>query len=112
MGRAVYAKNTTQKMELSIKDLFSKCDLRFTEEILNGKLHFSCKESLSKRELIHTETKYRRKKILTVSVVMRYNNLFQFFQTNCIHIKIVSLKNKICIIPVFFGNMSKEVQRE
>ena len=93
MGRAVYAKNTTQKMELSIKDFFSKWDLRFTEEILNGKLHFLCKECLSKRELIHRETQYRQKKILTIaSVVMRYNNLFQFSQTNCIHIKIVSLK--------------------
>ena len=108
MGRVVYAKNTTQKMELSVKDFFSKCDLRFTEEILNGKLHFLCKESLSKRELIHRETQYRQKKILTIAgVVMRYKDLFQFSQTNCIHIKIVSLKNQICIIPVFFGNMSK-----
>ena len=62
MGRVVYAKNTTQKMELSVKDFFSKCDLRFTEEILNGKLHFLCKESLIRRELIHRETQYRQKK--------------------------------------------------
>ena len=34
--------NTTQKMKFSIKDFFSKCDqcVTFTEEILNGKLHF------------------------------------------------------------------------
>ena len=35
-------------MEFSIKDFFSKCDQihsflkKFTEEILNGKLHFLC----------------------------------------------------------------------
>ena len=35
---------TTQKMKLSIRDFFSKtADLAtFTEEILNGKLHFLC----------------------------------------------------------------------
>ena len=34
----------TQKMKFSIKDFFSKCDQirTFTEEILNGKLHFLC----------------------------------------------------------------------
>ena len=39
---------TAQKMQFSIKDFFSKCDqirnpadlVIFTEEILNGKLHF------------------------------------------------------------------------
>ena len=34
---------TAQKMKFSIKDFFSKCDqiqVTFTEEILNGKLHF------------------------------------------------------------------------
>ena len=31
---------TAQKMKISIKDFFSKCDhITFTEEILNGKLH-------------------------------------------------------------------------
>ena len=36
--------DTTQKMKFSIKDFFSKCDqiYKFTEEILNGKLHFLC----------------------------------------------------------------------
>ena len=42
--------NTAQKRKFSIKDFFSKCivpqftvDLvTFTEEILNGKLHFLC----------------------------------------------------------------------
>ena len=39
---------TAQKMKFSIKDIFSKCEIssvnlfRFTEEILNGKLHFLC----------------------------------------------------------------------
>ena len=34
---------TAQKMKFSVKDFFSKCDLvTFTEEILNGKLHFLC----------------------------------------------------------------------
>ena len=44
-------KNTinAQKMKFSIKDFFSKCDqaaylVTFTEEILNGKLHFLCSE--------------------------------------------------------------------
>ena len=40
--------NTAQKMKFSIKDFFGKCDqfpadlVTFTEEILNGKLHFLC----------------------------------------------------------------------
>ena len=40
---------TAQKMKFSIKNFFSKCDVydvydlvTFTEEILNGKLHFLC----------------------------------------------------------------------
>ena len=42
---------TAQKMKFSIKDFFSKCDqirmetvdlVKFTEEILNGKLRFLC----------------------------------------------------------------------
>ena len=37
---------TAQKMKFSIKDFFSKCDqadlVTFTEEILDGKLHFLC----------------------------------------------------------------------
>ena len=40
---------TAQKMKFSIKGFFSKCDqtvtadlVTFTEEILNGKLHFLC----------------------------------------------------------------------
>ena len=43
---------TAQKMKFSIKDSCSKCDqirrklllITFTEEILNGKLHFLCGE--------------------------------------------------------------------
>ena len=41
---------TAQKMKFSFKDFFSKCAqfladlLTFTEEILNGKLHFLCSE--------------------------------------------------------------------
>ena len=43
-----YCPHTAQKMEFSIKDFFNKCDQfrrklqKFTEEILNGKLHFLC----------------------------------------------------------------------
>ena len=42
---------TAQKVKFSIRDFFSKCDQirrklriwsQFTEEILNGKLHFLC----------------------------------------------------------------------
>ena len=36
------------KIKFSIKDLFSKCDadlVTFTEEILNGKLYFSCSDT-------------------------------------------------------------------
>ena len=34
---------TAQNMKFSIKDFFRKCDFfTFTEEILNGKLHFLC----------------------------------------------------------------------
>ena len=34
---------TAQKMKFSIKDFLSKCDfVIFTEERLNGKLHFLC----------------------------------------------------------------------
>ena len=35
---------TAQKMKFSLNDFFSKCDQIFTEEILNGKLHFLCSE--------------------------------------------------------------------
>ena len=43
---SILAHITAQKMKFSIKDFFSKCDQirsvlkKFTEEILNGKLHF------------------------------------------------------------------------
>ena len=41
---------TAWKMKFSIKDFFSKCDqtadlVIFTEEILNGKLHFLCSDT-------------------------------------------------------------------
>ena len=37
--------STAQKMKFSIKYFFSKCDqIRSTEEILNGKLHFLCSQ--------------------------------------------------------------------
>ena len=50
--------NTAQRMKFSIKDFFSNCyqihsfgDLvTFTEEILNGKHHFLCSVTLTKRE--------------------------------------------------------------
>ena len=40
---------TAQKMKFSIKHFFSKCvqirrNFTFTEEILNGKLHFLCSD--------------------------------------------------------------------
>ena len=52
---------TAQKKKFSIKDFFSKCGqirssanlFTFTEEILNGKLHFLC--SAVKRMLIVTQ---------------------------------------------------------
>ena len=41
--RFINLRCTVQKMKFSIKDFFIKCDLvTFTEEILNGKLHFLC----------------------------------------------------------------------
>ena len=47
--------NTAQKMKFSINHFFSKFEVTFTEEILHGKLHFSCNETLlfwtSKRRL-------------------------------------------------------------
>ena len=36
-------KYTAQKIKFSIKDFFSKC-VKFTEEILNEKLHFFCSD--------------------------------------------------------------------
>ena len=37
--------NTAQKMKFSINNFFSKFEVTFTEEILHGKLHFSCNET-------------------------------------------------------------------
>ena len=31
-------------MKFSIKDFYSNCDQTFTEEVLNGKLHFLCND--------------------------------------------------------------------
>ena len=54
MNEAKQSKNkryTAPKMKFSIKDFFSKCDqirkntadlITFTEEIVNGELHFLC----------------------------------------------------------------------
>ena len=48
----IKATTTAQKMKFSIKDFFSKCDqirrVTFTEEILNGKLHFLCSVSINR----------------------------------------------------------------
>ena len=50
-----FSNNTSQKMKFSVKDFFSKCDqirskpVTFTEEILNGKLYFSCSVMEGKR---------------------------------------------------------------
>ena len=48
----MHGTRTAQKMKFSIKDFFRKCDqtadlVTFTEEILNGKLHFLCSATLS-----------------------------------------------------------------
>ena len=46
--------STAQKMKISIKDFFSKCDqfpadlVTFTEEIVNGNLRFLCSDLLEK----------------------------------------------------------------
>ena len=47
---------TAQYMNSSIKDFFSKCDQKetadfvtFTEEILNGRVHFMCSEFYSSK---------------------------------------------------------------
>ena len=53
---SIIDQNTAQKMKLSIKDFFSKqlnlqqtADVvTFTEEILNGNLHFLCSETWKK----------------------------------------------------------------
>ena len=55
-------RNTAQKMKFSINDFFSKCDqigrkldlLTFTEEILNGKLHFLCSENQQTKKYKYT----------------------------------------------------------
>ena len=45
-----------QKIKFTIKDFFSKCDqIIFTEEILNGKLHFLC--SLGNGRICHEHIK-------------------------------------------------------
>ena len=49
---------TTQKMKFSFKYFFRKCDqtavlITFTEDILNGKLHFLRSELILKKEWIH-----------------------------------------------------------
>ena len=45
--------HTAQKMKFSIKDFFKKFDqirsFTFTEEILNGKLHFLCSDRYTKK---------------------------------------------------------------
>ena len=45
--------HTAQKMKFFIKDFFKKCDqirsFTFTEEILNGKLHFLCSDRYTKK---------------------------------------------------------------
>ena len=47
--RVLHWWNTAQKMKISIKIFYSKCDqivglVKFTEEIINGKLHLRCSE--------------------------------------------------------------------
>ena len=51
-----------QKMKLSVKGFFSKCDhadlVTFTEEILNRKLRFLCRVSYMKEKCIRIVTDY------------------------------------------------------
>ena len=54
--RLRYECHTAQEMRFSIKDFFSNCDqirtadlVTYTEEILNGKLHFLCCEETCMR---------------------------------------------------------------
>ena len=49
---------TAQKMKFSFQDFFRKCHqtavlITFTEDILNGKLHFLRSELILKKEWIH-----------------------------------------------------------
>ena len=52
----IKATTTAQKMKFSIKDFFSKYDqirrVTFTEEILNGKLHFLCSVLSSMKQIL------------------------------------------------------------
>ena len=53
-------------MKLSIKDFFSKCEqITFTEEILNGKLHFLCSVSYALQMTM-------MKKLIYFVIVMRW----------------------------------------
>ena len=52
IGTSMKLSFTAQKMKFPINDFFSKCDqildlVAFTEEILNGKLHFCAVHSYS-----------------------------------------------------------------
>ena len=67
-----YTLHTAQKMKFSIEDFFGKCDqirsadlVTFTEEILNGKLHFLCSDGygagvfkLTNKAKVKANTKY------------------------------------------------------
>ena len=66
---------TPQKMKFSIKDFFSKCNqirrfsadlVTFTEEILNGRLHFLCSvEGCSQVSQIRSKNRSYKEKITT-----------------------------------------------
>ena len=71
---------TTQKGKFSIKDFFSKCDqirnlVTFTEEILNGKVHFfvqcpkfiscTCNSNFFQNFYFECRVKYLRGKVIT-----------------------------------------------
>ena len=73
--------HTAQQMKFSIKDFFSKCDhnpqetadlVTFTEEIVNGKLHFFC-SSKSKQV---KQFKMRPMNLLTCSENLIISRIF------------------------------------
>ena len=48
--------DTAQKMKFSVKDFFIKCDVRFTEKILNGKFHFCAVKKLTYRTVLNEKS--------------------------------------------------------
>ena len=66
----VWYLDTLQKMKFSIKDLIT-----FTEEILNGKLHFSCRVTYSKLVLTNQFIEYFSTQVLQIMDKRTFNTL-------------------------------------